>query len=270
MQYNSLNNKELLKISDSNTPYNSFAAYYDHYMRHVDYDAWTDKVISLFNTHSNLKLKDIMELACGTANISERLVARGYNVIASDQSIEMLQIASLKHFKPTLTQADMTDELVPESYDLILLMFDSINYLMSKVKINQLFQNCKQGLKKGGLLIFDISTIKNSLENFNHFLNIDDTPEATIIHKADFDVETRIQKTFITIFLQKEDIYVRTDEIHKQQIYITSDLISCLNLNELDVVGLYSLNGMKNLIKQNLKKIDYQYSRLFFVSRRTS
>jgi SAM-dependent methyltransferase len=255
---------EICKSAES-VAYDFFAPYYDRYMRHVDYDKWTDKIITLYNLHTSHKLNDILELACGTANISERLVRRGYNVTASDRSAEMLKYASQKDNKPVLKQADMLGDLPSDTYDLIILVFDSINYLLDKMEINRLFDIVRQSLRKNGLFIFDISTHRNSVENFTEYINLDETNDYMLIHQADFDVEQRLQKTKITIFKRSDNHYIRLDEEHQQRIYNVQELLYMSDNSPLDCVGIYSLAHDKNLLKTNTRKLDHQYSRLFFV-----
>lgn len=257
--------KEEQSISQEAIAYDFFAPYYDRYMRHVDYDKWTEKILSMYNLHSSAKLRDILELACGTANISERLVRKGYVVTASDRSGEMLKYAAQKEHKPRLQQAEMTDELPADAYELIILVFDSINYLLEKTDITRLLENISKALKKNGLFIFDISTHRNSLENFTDYVNIDETNDYMLIHQADFDTEHRLQKTKLTIFKRSDNHYIRMDEEHQQRVYNTHELLYLIENSSLECAGIYSLVYDKNLLKTNTRKLDHQYSRLFFV-----
>jgi SAM-dependent methyltransferase len=252
-------------IAPELTTYDIFAPYYDHYMQHVDYDKWTDKILYLYSQHTSAKLTDILELACGTANISERLVKRGYNVIASDRSIEMVKLAGQKDYPPKLMQADMLDELPANSYDMIVLVFDSINYLLHTHEVITLLQNVHQALRKNGLFIFDISTYKNSQDNFDNYINLDETKEHLLIHQAEFDPDNRLQKTKLTIFKRSDNHYIRMDEEHLQRVFSVQELLLLSEKSALECVGIYSLVYDKNLLKTNSRKLDHQYSRLFFV-----
>jgi SAM-dependent methyltransferase len=233
-------------------------------MRHVDYDKWTDKILSIYKNHTNRPLQDILELACGTASISERLVAQGYIVTASDRSEEMIKAASLKQHKPVLLHADMTSPLKENAYDLVIIVFDSINYLTDKEDISRLFTNVYQGLRPDGLFIFDISTYRNSMDNFSDYLNLDEAENYLLIHRADFDPEKRLQSTKLTIFRQVDKLYEKLEEEHQQRIYSVHDLIDLCDKSPLDCVGIYNLAYDKNLLKTNVRRLDHQYSRLFW------
>lgn len=253
------------EISPEPTAYDIFAPYYDHYMQHVDYDRWTDKILELYNLHTSAKLKDIHELACGTASISQRLVQKNYKVTASDRSIEMIKLAGQKEHKPKLIQADMTDELPADSYDMVILVFDSINYLLTNKDISIMFSNVYKALRKNGLFIFDISTYKNSQDNFKDYINLDETKDHMLIHQADFDPDHRLQKTKLTIFKRFDNHYIRMDEEHLQRVFSVQEMLSLSEQSSLDCVGIYSIFYTKNLLKTNTRKLDHQYSRLFFV-----
>lgn len=251
-------------ITPEPVAYDFFAPYYDVYMRHVDYDKWTDKILSLYKLHTTLPLQEILELACGTANVSERLIGKGYTVTASDRSVEMLKFAAQKAHKPVLLQADMTAELPQDKYDLVILIFDSINYLLNLEEVGRLLVNISNALHSNGLFIFDISTHRNSAEHFNHFVNIDESKDHLLIHKADFDPERRLQKTSLTIFKRFDNHYIRMDEEHLQRVYHVQELLQMIEQSPLNCVGLYSQVYDKNLLKTNTRKLDHQYSRLFF------
>jgi SAM-dependent methyltransferase len=245
--------------------YDHFAPFYDRYMAHVNYDQWTEKVLQLFGWHSPLALHRIHELACGTANISERLVRQGYQVSASDRSPGMVDVAACKLYKPELRIADMLDALPEEAYQMVLCMFDSINYLLVASQIKTLLTNVAAALQTGGLFIFDISTLHNSLENFDGYINLDDTPEHLLIHQADFDEVTGKQKTQLTIFVRDGELYRRHDEIHRQRIYAVGELLSLIQNSPLACEGIYIPTQKRNLLRSNPQKLDTQYPRLFFV-----
>ncbi len=251
-------------VNAEHVAYDYFAPYYDQYMRHVDYDLWTDKILSIYKQHTPRPLKDILELACGTANISELLIGKGYNVTASDRSAEMLKYAAQKAHAPQLLQADMTDALPSQAFDLIILVFDSINYLLEKDQVSSLLVNVSTALRDNGLFIFDISTHRNSVENFNRYINIDEDKDHVLIHRADFDPEQRLQKTSLTIFKRSDNHYVRMDEEHIQRVYHVPELLLLIEASPLECVGIYTQVYDKNLLKTNTRKLDHQYSRLFF------
>ena len=65
--------------------YESFAALYDRLMTDVDYDGWCDFMEDSF-ARMKVQPKLVLELGCGTGNLTVRLAKRGYSMIGLDNS----------------------------------------------------------------------------------------------------------------------------------------------------------------------------------------
>ena len=59
--------------------YGNFAYVYDQLMDDVDYDAWVKYIENLIEK-SGASVKNILELACGTGNITIPLAKKGYDI----------------------------------------------------------------------------------------------------------------------------------------------------------------------------------------------
>ncbi len=68
---------------------------YDYLMDDVDYNQWVDYLDNFIKKHYS-NAERILELACGTGNITRGLAQKGYRVDAVDISDEMLTIAQDK------------------------------------------------------------------------------------------------------------------------------------------------------------------------------
>ena len=247
--------------------YQVFARYYDKYMSQVDYDQWIEFVLNQYNYVFGQSPEQILELACGTGNISNRLIQRGFNVDASDLSSQMLKIARKKPFPAKFFQADMLSPISLNKYHLILVLFDSINYLTKQKDIDILFSNIYNGLNSEGIFIFDISTIRSCRENFDGFINIEDDENGYLIQVSDFDKKKFEQKNRITLFVPDKDLYYRYDELHTQKIYRVQEMINIIERSRLELIDIYHIDkGIE--IRLNEKEYDYAdniFNRLFFV-----
>ena len=244
--------------------YSVFARYYDNFMDHVTYDEWVNFVLNQYHKKFKKSPQSILELGCGTGSISTRLVKKGLNVDATDVSSEMLKIASQKPFKPKLFRADMLSP-IQKKYDFILLLFDSMNYLLKDEEILQLLENAQQSLNDDGMFIFDISTKKNCEKNFDGFIDIKDSENEYIIHQSDLDYSSNIQTTKLTFYLKKGYLFTREDEIHKQKIYKVKEIISLISMSNLDLIGIYCIEKEENLLRKDTDALDNLFTRLFFV-----
>lgn len=245
--------------------YSFFASHYDEYMAQVDYDIWVNYILSWYKQYSSLKLNKILELACGTANVAQKLVQKGYDVYACDMSLDMLKMASKKPSKPTLYYASMTDPIPGKDYQLVLCIFDSINYLMQAKQISKTLSEVSLALEKGGLFIFDISTLENSIDNFANICDLQHYSDGFMVHQAWFESVQLWQKSALHFF-QKDAIgYNYQYEQHLQRVYFTTELLELINNSSLKVKAIHSAQNKTNLYPKHLSGIDEKYSRLFFI-----
>lgn len=250
---------------DDKHAYSFFARKYDAYMLHVDYEHWVNKILHWYREHSRRPLHRIFELACGTANVSSLLVSLGYEVSASDLSPIMLDEAWKKPFKPRLYQGSLTYPLPERNNDLILCLFDSINYLLNPREITQMLDQAYQALAPQGLLIFDISTRANSEENFFDTCSLTRYPDGVMVHNAWYEEAQMLQKSSLRFFRKAALGYSQLHEIHMQRVYLCRDLIRMINDSNLTIKGLYSLERVANLYPRSLDRIDEKFTRIFFV-----
>ncbi|PKN77698.1 MAG: hypothetical protein CVU48_10715 [Candidatus Cloacimonetes bacterium HGW-Cloacimonetes-1] len=256
--------KELSK----NSSYSLFAQYYDVYMAHVDYSSWIALLMECFSLYSTNNLDKILELACGTATISSRLVREGYIVDAADSSGHMLSIASMKSNKPRLFAHFMGSPLPVSDYDLVLCLFDSVNYLLKPEYISALLNSVYDALNSGGLFIFDISTIQNSLENFSDSTYLTQLKDGYLVHRAEYDEETYLQKSYLTFFKMIGNSYKLFEESHEQMVYRNREIIDLISATSFQLVAIHCLDSKVNLLSRKNPNIDKNNPRLFYVLRK--
>ena len=102
----------------------------------------------------------LLELACGTGTHSLLLEKHGYQIIATDYSVDMLacarEKAKMENSHVEFRQQDMRSLDVPEDpFDAIYCLFDSIGYVATNENILLVLRNIRDHLKPGGLLLFE-------------------------------------------------------------------------------------------------------------------
>lgn len=140
--------------------YGEFASVYDLLTTNVPYDRiaeYYDRIIKSTGTTGNLML----DMGCGTGNLTMRLAELGYDIIASDASAEMLSIAvskltdsNIQYICQSMTETDLYGAV-----DIVVSTLDSINHLESAEDIGRCFIRTAQNLNKGGLFLFDVNTV---------------------------------------------------------------------------------------------------------------
>lgn len=138
------------------TNYDIFGKFYDAVMG--DRAESTER-LRRFIRKANPKAKSVLELACGTGSVLKHL-SKHYDVYGLDSSRQMLSIAREKVPQARLSRQDMVTFSLPERFDIICCVFDSINHVSSFAQWKAVFSNVRKHLSAGGVFIFDINTQK--------------------------------------------------------------------------------------------------------------
>lgn len=223
-------------------PYSLFAKYYDEIMEVVDYQMWTNYLLSLLRVH-RYKARTILDLACGTGNMSYLLADLGFKVIGLDKSSEMLIQARKKQIKHQgqveYYQGDMRDFKLDEKQDLIICLYDSINYLLSASEIVKAFSNIKKALQAGGLFVFDFNTchrIKRIAEE-SHLYEGD---RYICLWRDSVNQKECIWQVELEFLIQGNDeIYRRYKENHQEKGYSLKEMKGYLKEAGLEVLASY-------------------------------
>ena len=143
--------------------YQSFAQVYDTFMDNIDYDGWSAYLIGLLREYG---ICDglVLELGCGTGSMTERLAMAGYDMIGSDLSPDMLEIAMEKKDASGLNilylLQDMREFELYGTVRAIVSVCDSMNYILEEEDLLQEFRLVNNYLDPGGMFIFDLNTTK--------------------------------------------------------------------------------------------------------------
>ena len=91
------NTKSEIKKHEKRKPmqYSVLSQIYDQLMVNVDYEMWASYIEYLILEQGERPL-NILELGCGSGNVTEKLLEKGYEVVGIDYSEEMLEIAEEK------------------------------------------------------------------------------------------------------------------------------------------------------------------------------
>lgn len=139
------------------TPYTALAGVYDTIMAEVEYSEWAGFIL-LLARERGYRGGAVLDLGCGTGNASAPLVELGLEVHGVDASAAMLQVARTKLPNAPLTRAGFTDFELPERFELVISVFDSLNNLLSEDAFAAMAARVKAHLVRGGLFVFDVNT----------------------------------------------------------------------------------------------------------------
>ncbi len=214
--------------AQSTPPYSVLAVGYDVVMSHVDYDLWAEYVHGLVETHAE-GTETVLELGCGTGSFASSFLSHAsYRYLATDASETMVKVARRKAemtgIDVRFEHADFTDFRVDRRVDLVLLLYDGLNYLIEKGPIRDLLACTYAALREDGVFIVDQSTPSNSVNNQAYFEDSDRVDDFSYVRRSRYDAETHLHRTML--HMQVGDR--RFTEEHVQRAYELAEIRSMI------------------------------------------
>ena len=223
--------------------YQSFAQVYDLFMDNIDYDSWSIYLIGLLQEYG-IRVGLVLELGCGTGSMTEGLAKAGYDMIGSDLSMDMLDIAMEKRERSGLDilylLQDMREFELYGTVRAIVSVCDSVNYILEEEELLQVFRLVNNYLDPGGMFIFDLNTTKK-YRDMGETTIAENRDEASFIWENYFDEEEKINEYDLTLFIRDEEDgrFDRFEEFHEQRAYSLSEIEQLLRESGMEFVAMY-------------------------------
>ena len=223
--------------------YQSFAQVYDTFMDNIDYDGWSAYLIGLLREYG---ICDglVLELGCGTGSMTERLAMAGYDMIGSDLSPDMLEIAMEKKDASGLNilylLQDMREFELYGTVRAIVSVCDSMNYILEEEDLLQVFRLLNNYLDPGGMFIFDLNTTKK-YRDMSETTIAENREEASFIWENYFDEEEKINEYDLTLFIRDEEDgrFDRFEEFHEQRAYSLTEIGELIRESGMELIAMY-------------------------------
>ena len=225
----------------------------------IDYDtelknSVVEKLLKKYST------KTVLDLTCGTGSQVLFLAKRGYEVVGSDFSPDLLKIARKKAKEAKLNlrfiDGDMRTIQVGK-FDAAITMFNAVGHL-SKAGFEKAMRNVNKNLKDGGVYVFDILNLEaltdEVVSNFSMYKHkkFNDTQ----LHSVQCSTIDR-KNGFLTsydhhILQKKADKPTRINNKFSLQIYSAKDLREMLTRSGFKTLEQHDIDGSKFLEKKSL------------------
>ena len=223
--------------------YQSFAQVYDTFMDNIDYDGWSAYLIGLLREYG---ICDglVLELGCGTGSMTERLAMAGYDMIGSDLSPDMLEIAMEKKDASGLNilylLQDMREFELYGTVRAIVSVCDSMNYILEEEDLLQVFRLVNNYLDPDGMFIFDLNTTKK-YRDMGETTIAENREEASFIWENYFDEEEKINEYDLTLFIRDEEDgrFDRFEEFHEQRAYSLTEIGELIRESGMELIAMY-------------------------------
>lgn len=195
--------------------YGKFAKTYQKLMDSSLYEKWVQYVEKNVSKNSRL-----LELACGSGEVANLLYKKGYTIIGSDISSDMLTLAFGNNANIQWLQLDMTEFELDESFDSVICFADSICYLKDENTVQKMFQCVYDVLIKDGVFLFDVHSIyqmNTIFKDYSYHYVDDDT--VFVWESFEGKYPNSVEHELTCVEKQYSGSYERYEELHEQRTY---------------------------------------------------
>lgn len=209
-------------------PFSEIAEYYDLLFENVDYEYWAQYITRLFS-FSKLKIKEVLEVGCGTGNLTKELKKLGYEVVGVDISEDMIRVAKKKLPDVEFYIGDARNFSINRTFDAVVSTFDSLNNIIGTEELFKAFRNIKRHLRMGGIFVCDLNTSYAMQSIWNEALFVRILRGGIYsIWKGEY-MGDGISKLRLTLFVPYENnLYRKIEEVYTEQGYTLSQVKTLL------------------------------------------
>ncbi|WP_404453088.1 class I SAM-dependent methyltransferase [Virgibacillus necropolis] len=248
--------------------YQQMAKLYDKLMDDAPYDQWSDITKKILK-QSSIRANRIVDLGCGTGQITTRLAKDGYQMIGIDYSIDMLSYAEQRASEQRLSvqwiNQDIRETDGITEMDAVVSYCDVVNYITTEEELNLVFANVANMLIDDGMFIFDVHSlyhVEHDLIN-QTFATVEDDVSSIWFCSPGKDAGEMFHD--LTFFVSSEDkSYSRFDEYHHQKTFSIEVYRKLLEQNGLQIRNIYGDFSLKE------ESLHDNTERIFFVAEKRS
>ncbi len=228
--------------------YDLLAPLYDAVNSEIDYVKWADFITEILQRHNKIKGENIiLDLGCGTGNMTLELARRGYDMIGVDYSVEMLDVARKRAEKTSFGEKilwlcqDMCDFELYGTVDAAVSCLDCINHITSGKELDKCFALLHNYIYPNGLLIFDINGREKFESVYDDKSYVIEEDGAVLVWQNSYNRKSGMCDFFITAFKENADgLYERFDVEQREKMYTLTSIKRRLHKSGFEFIGAYS------------------------------
>jgi SAM-dependent methyltransferase len=225
------------------------AELYDLFYADKPYEVEAAFVDQRLREYASGPINNLLELACGTGTHALQLEQRGYQIVATDYSHDMLARARHKgeavSSRVDFQQQDMTQlEVAGGPFDAAYCLFDSIGYVRTNESLAKVFRGVQQHLRAGGLFVFEFWHAAAMLRHYDPVRvrrwEKDDTLVLRI-SETTLDYANQLSKVVYSIYELKHDgTYSTLTETQVNRYFLLQEMAASLTSTGFEPVKWFA------------------------------
>ena len=234
--------------------YTGFAGVYDLLMDETPYRQWCENVVHELEKYG---ICDglLLDLGCGTGTMTELLAARGFDMIGLDCSEEMLNIAFDKRAQSgqdiLYLNRDMRCFELCGTVRAVVSVCDSLNYLLEEEDLVSCFRLVSNYLDPAGIFFFDFNTRYKYETVIGDSVIAENREDCSFIWENYFDPGDGINEYDLTVFVKKQELFERFQEVHFQRGYTLEEIKSLIVRSGLSFVRAFDADTLGEVTAQS-------------------
>lgn len=233
--------------------YREFAHGYDALTFNVPYDEIAEYYSGLIRGLTDGRR--LLDMGCGTGNLTVRLAKAGFETIGQDVSVDMLTYAAQKSSKVRWICQSMTETELGEPVDVIISTLDSINHLPERSDIAECFRRASENLNTGGIFAFDVNTVYKHREVLGDNTFVYDVDGVYCVWQNEYVPEDNRVSIELDLFFEEEDgSYTRGFEEFSEIALENDEYLSLLEESGFEIVDVFEYLTY-NIPQKNTEKL---------------
>jgi ubiquinone/menaquinone biosynthesis C-methylase UbiE len=235
---------------DRQRQFAAVAPLYDLLMHDVPYSAWIEYLRKLLAAR-NASPRHVLDLACGTGNVTELLHADGYAMFGVDIAAGMIAEARRKASDRVLPiQYAVQDaaelDLPGRRFDLCVSLFDSLNYITDPARLQQAMERVGLHLTRNGLFLFDMNSEYALRNRFFDQSNRATDDRLRYDWESEYFPDTRLCRIKMRFWYRENDGRETVfDEEHWQFAYREGEIVQMLQKAGFADIAAYQAYTLK-------------------------
>lgn len=239
--------------------FKDYAKFYDALYQDKNYAEEVGYIRKVFNKHSKIPVKSILNLGSGTGNHDGLLAEKGYEITGVDLSTDMIKIAEEKNKQQKqpirYKLGDLRTIRINQKFDAVLSLFAVMGYQTTNEHMIQALTTVNKHLKLGGVFICDLwfGPAVLALKPEPKTKKVDfkggtilrtTTPSLSIIDQT-------IDVHFDTSFEKNGILEIETRETHTMRFFFYQELMYFFESVGLEVVGIHPSLKLEGIPSEN-------------------